>query len=232
MPRYPRCCSHETSEVAGHLRLATFPTDAATGKFGKNFSRGPIRKTCCPGSVCHSGTSEERCFRQVPHETVDAAAMRSFGKTTEIVFIAASLAVCGAASFYNWQATPGEPPKSPCTWPNHSGLVRSEHCSKLRDAALVYDADAGECGLSGVTTSGTCILYADEGRELFCRGLNSVRGHRGPSPGATAFRESLLMSRRFQDSFPVFGCALTPIQISRENSDPALSQQHRIQVQL
>lgn len=93
-------------------------------------------------------------------------------------------------------------------------------CRDFPEATVLYDYGGLEAKRHGITTSGTCILYASNGHRIFCGGITASRGHQGP-----AYGQDLLLERMKtfssnselhcsnqpglnHDVCPAFGCPL------------------------
>lgn len=92
-------------------------------------------------------------------------------------------------------------------------------CREFIGTQFIDDYAGAEAKRFGVTTSGTCLLYDEEGQLLFAGGITASRGHIGPAASQELLREQLASSNGAptagdaqthsdDDRCPVFGCPL------------------------
>ena len=92
-------------------------------------------------------------------------------------------------------------------------------CREFIGTQIIDDYAGAEAQRFGVTTSGTCLLYDQEGQLLFAGGITASRGHIGPAASQEVLREQLASSsgapivgnaqtHSDDDRCPVFGCPL------------------------
>ena len=91
-------------------------------------------------------------------------------------------------------------------WQN---TTNERFCRKFRDASIVMDPGGREAELFGVCTSGTCLLYSDDGELIFSGGINVSRGHIGPNRGRDLLQQSLASKSKEHRDYVAFGCPLT-----------------------
>jgi hypothetical protein len=96
-----------------------------------------------------------------------------------------------------------------------AGLDRRAHCSQLwkkaeevSHATIVIDSNGKEAARFGVFTSGESLLYAPDGRLLFCGGLTPARGHAGNNLGTEAVLSLIATGQVERTRTAVFGCSL------------------------
>ncbi len=102
-------------------------------------------------------------------------------------------------------------------------------CREFPEATVLYDYGGMEAKRYGITTSGTCILYASNGHRIFCGGITASRGHQGPAHGQDVLLERMkafsssseLHSANPQclnhDACPAFGCPLFSYHEEKSN---------------
>lgn len=78
------------------------------------------------------------------------------------------------------------------------------------------DHDGKTAGLFHSLTSGQALLYDAGGSLLFHGGITSARGHAGDNPGSDAIKNLLKHRSQSFASTPVFGCALSRGQKTKE----------------
>ncbi len=92
-------------------------------------------------------------------------------------------------------------------------------CREFIGTQVIDDCAGVEAKRFGVTTSGTCLLYDENGQLLFAGGITASRGHIGPAFSQERLREQLtstgdsptvgdVPAHSDDDRCPVFGCAL------------------------
>lgn len=79
-------------------------------------------------------------------------------------------------------------------------------------ATVLVDTDGTMARAFGATTSGHAVLVDRKGTVVFQGGLNFLRGHEGPGPGAFALREFLLTGKTDIHVAPTFGCAIVDVE--------------------
>lgn len=107
----------------------------------------------------------------------------------------------------------------------------NKRAGQLPNADLYVDVDGIETDRFGVTTSGTVMLFAPQGKRTFSGGITISRGHEGRSVGGELLQERLCRDLDNQtdtyadfdvSSPPVFGCALcTPKSASETDGTAA-----------
>jgi hypothetical protein len=75
-------------------------------------------------------------------------------------------------------------------------------------AEVVCDTDGAETARFGARTSGSALLYDNNGRLRFCGGITAARGHAGDSAGQAAILANLGPSAPACPTAPVYGCPL------------------------
>ena len=94
------------------------------------------------------------------------------------------------------------------TEPAWSSTSVLQLCNSVPGASLIQDYDGSESRLFGVTTSGTCCLFDNNGQRIFVGGITIARGHQGPAPSAWQLKRAITEGHITDEHFQVFGCAM------------------------
>jgi hypothetical protein len=78
----------------------------------------------------------------------------------------------------------------------------------IANTALITDPAGKEAKLFGAATSGQVFAFGPDGKERFCGGVTSARGHYGPNDGIDAIEAILSEKSPTVGASPVYGCSL------------------------
>lgn len=96
----------------------------------------------------------------------------------------------------------------PAIGPADETTVLQEAAATLPGVRVLADPFGALARSFAVSTSGTALLYAADGRLLFHGGLTAARGHEGDSLGVDAIVGLLTTGSAPRRTAPVYGCAL------------------------
>lgn len=102
-----------------------------------------------------------------------------------------------------------------------------EQLAQLPNTTMVTDADGLMASRLGMNTSGALALFDKAGHPLFCGGITTGRGHKGPSAGANAILALISHDQPTTTRTRVYGCPLGDVgsqessgQLSAEGNQP------------
>jgi hypothetical protein len=90
---------------------------------------------------------------------------------------------------------------------------------RLSNVTLLPDPDGRQATQIGCLTSGSVVLYDQNGRPRFWGGITLGRGHSGDNPGSDHVAAVLRGETKETQSTPVFGCSLRSVQLSSNLTD-------------
>ncbi len=98
------------------------------------------------------------------------------------------------------------PPGATSAWTDSSLVKRAE---RLPGMELLWDEEGVEAARFGAVSSGTVMLFDQQGRKCFAGGITAARGHEGDNTGQDQLIEALLHQGETNlRTTPVFGCRL------------------------
>lgn len=79
---------------------------------------------------------------------------------------------------------------------------------EIPNVKIIIDENERETNLFNAQTSGTVLLYDQEGKLRFDGGITAARGHEGDNPGRNAIFKILIEKQKENTETFVFGCPL------------------------